>query len=147
MDGVLRPLFTSHERFRVEWGDCDPADIVFYPQYLKWFDTCTSSLFKNAGLPLHILFAEQGIIGIPIVDLKVRFIIPSSFGDELLAESKILEWRTSSFVIQHRLLKGKLLAVEGAETRVWTGRDPANPDRMKARPIPRDVIQKFSAEA
>ncbi len=131
----------------MEWGDCDPADIVFYPQYLKWFDTCTSSLFKNAGLPLQRLFAEQGIIGIPIVDLRVKFVIPSSFGDELLAESKILEWRTSSFVIQHRLLKGKLLAVEGTETRVWTGKDPTDPDRMKARPIPEDVIQKFSAVA
>lgn len=137
-------MFISHKRFRVEWGDCDPANIVFYPQYLKWFDACTSSLFKNAGLPLRTLFKEQGIIGIPIVDLKVRFIVPSGFGDELLAESQIMEWRKSSFLVQHRFLKGTVLAVEGVETRVWTGIDPANPDRMKSQPVPREIVEKFS---
>jgi 4-hydroxybenzoyl-CoA thioesterase len=137
-------MFVSRKQFRVEWGDCDPADIVFYPQYLKWFDACTSSLFENAGLPLRALFKEHEIIGIPIADLKVKFIIPSGFGDELLAESKILEWRRSSFVIQHRFLKGEALAVEGVETRVWTGIDPHNPQRMKSRPIPRQIVEKFS---
>jgi 4-hydroxybenzoyl-CoA thioesterase len=137
-------MFISKMRFRVEWGDCDPADIVFYPQYLKWFDACTTSLFENAGLSLPALFKEHGIIGIPVVDLKVRFIVPSGFGDELVAESKVLEWRRSSFLIQHRLLKGEVLAVEGVETRVWTGIDPDNPGRMKSRPVPREIIQRFS---
>lgn len=137
-------MFISHEHFRVEWGDCDPANIVFYPQYLKWFDACTSSLFKNAGLPLATLFKEHGIIGIPIVDLKVKFIVPSGFGDELLAESQIVEWRKSSFVVQHRFLKNKVLAVEGIETRVWTGIDPANPERMKSQSVPREIVERLS---
>ncbi len=138
-------MFISHERFRIEWGDCDPANIVFYPQYLKWFDACTSSLFKNAGLPLPALFKDQGIIGIPIVDLKVKFMVPSGFGEELLAESQIMEWRKSSFLVQHRFLKDEVvLAVEGIETRVWTGIDPANPDRMKSQPVPREIVEKFS---
>lgn len=138
-------MFISHERFRIEWGDCDPANIVFYPQYLKWFDACTSSLFKNAGLPLPALFKDQGIIGIPIVDLKVKFMVPSGFGDELLAESQIMEWRKSSFLVQHRFLKDEVvLAVEGIETRVWTGIDPANPERMKSQPVPREIIERLS---
>ncbi len=137
-------MFISKQRFRVEWGDCDPADIVFYPQYLRWFDACTTSLFENAGLPLPALFKEQGIVGIPIVDLKVKFIVPSSFGDELLAESTILEWRKSSFLVQHRFLKGEVLAVEGVETRVWTGIDPANQQRLRSRPVPKLVVERLS---
>ncbi len=90
------------------------------------------------------LFKEHGIVGIPVVDLKVRFIVPSRFGDELEAESSVLEWRRSSFVIQHRFLKGKVLAVEGVETRVWTGIDPEDPDRMKSRPVPREIVERFS---
>jgi 4-hydroxybenzoyl-CoA thioesterase len=139
-----RDMFISKMRFRVEWGDCDPADIVFYPQYLRWFDACTTSLFENAGLSLPDLFKEHGIIGIPVVDLKVRFIVSSGFGDKLEAESSVVEWRRSSFAIQHRFLKGKVLAVEGVETRVWTGIDPENPDRMKSRPVPKEVIERFS---
>jgi len=140
-------MFVSTKHLRVEWGDCDPANIVFYPQYLKWFDACTSALFENAGLPLPALFKEHRIIGIPIVDLKIRFLLPSGFGDELLAESKVLEWRRSSFLIQHQILKAGALAVEGVETRVWTGSDPENPDRMKSRPVPKDVVDRLSTPA
>ena len=78
------------------------------------------------------------------MDLKVRFILPSAFGDELVAESSVLEWRRSSFAIQHRFLKGEVLAVEGVETRVWTGIDPGNPAQMKSRPVPSEIIERFS---
>ena len=139
-------MFVSRKTFRVEWGDCDPADIVFYPQYLKWFDACTSALFEHAGLPLPALFRAQGMIGIPIVDLKVRFLLPSRFGDELTSQSAVLEWRKSSFVIQHQFFKTDALAVEGEETHVWTARDPDDPRRMKSRPIPPDIIERFRAE-
>jgi 4-hydroxybenzoyl-CoA thioesterase len=44
----------------------------------------------------------------------------------------------------HRLLKGDTLAVEGTETRVWVGRDPANPDKLKGLPIPAEVVASLS---
>src|SRR5450631_3898284 len=44
----LRKMLVSEKRFLVEWGDCDPANIVFYPRYLKWFDACTTGLFAAA---------------------------------------------------------------------------------------------------
>lgn len=138
-------MFVSQKQFRVEWGDCDPANIVFFPHYLRWFDACTSALFESAGLPLAVLFREQGIVGIPVVDLKVRFISPSRFGDELLVESRVLDWRRSSFLIEHRLSKDGLLAVECVATHVWTGRDPDNADRLKSRPVPKNVIEKLSS--
>jgi 4-hydroxybenzoyl-CoA thioesterase len=40
----------------------------------------------------------------------------------------------------HRLLKGDTLAVEGTETRVWAGRDPGNPEKLKGMPIPAEVV-------
>jgi len=137
-------MLVSEKRFLVEWGDCDPANIVFYPRYLKWFDACTTGLFAEAGIPTGALFKKHGVIGIPLVDLKVRFLVPSTVGDVLLARSGVLEWRKSSFLVQHRFFKGDVLAVEGVETRVWTGCDPSNPERMKSRPIPAEVRESLS---
>ncbi len=34
-------MLKNVHRIRVEWGDCDPAGIVFYPRYFEWFDRCT----------------------------------------------------------------------------------------------------------
>ena len=80
-------MFVSQKHLLVEWGHCDPAGIVFYPQYLAWFDDCTTALFGNAGMATRALFKEHGILGVPLVDVRVRFLIPSTFNDELLAES------------------------------------------------------------
>src|SRR5580700_10122139 len=117
-------MLVSHKRLLVEWGDCDPAGIVFYPRYLAWFDNCTTALFFAAGLPIQDLFRSHGVLGVPLVDVKAKFIVPSTFGDELLAETTVLEFRSSSFVLQHRFMKSGVVAVEGTETRVWAGLDP-----------------------
>lgn len=138
-------MFVNEREILVEWGHCDPAGIVFYPNYLAWFDDCTTALFQGAGLPTHALFQAHGIIGVPLVDLKVRFLASSTFNDTLLARSSVLEWRKTSFLLQHQFYKGEALAVEGVETRVWTGRDPENPRRLKSRSIPADVIERLSS--
>ena len=137
-------MLISKKGWVVEWGDCDPADIVFYPRYLEWFDACTTALFKSAGMPIEDLFKKFGVVGVPLVDVKARFILPSTFGDELLAESLVAEFRRSSFVLRHQIFRKDLLAVEGFETRVWTGRDPRDPARMKALGLAKEVKDKLS---
>jgi 4-hydroxybenzoyl-CoA thioesterase len=137
-------MFVSKKHLLVEWGHCDPAGIVFYPRYLEWFDDCTTALFANAGMPTRALFRAHAILGVPLVDVRVRFLVPSTFGDELLAESTVTEFRSSSFIIRHQFFKAGALAVEGFETRVWVGTDPTNPERMKSRPLPKEVIERLS---
>ena len=41
-------MFTSIRNIRIEWGDCDPAGIVFYPRYFAMFDTSTTTLVERA---------------------------------------------------------------------------------------------------
>jgi 4-hydroxybenzoyl-CoA thioesterase len=137
-------MFVSKKHLLVEWGHCDAAGIVFYPNYLAWFDDCTTALFTNAGMPIRALFRTHAVLGFPLVDVRVRFLVPSTFGDELQAESTVTEFRRSSFVIRHQFFKAGVLAVEGFETRVWAGTDPANPERMKSRPLPAEVIERLS---
>jgi 4-hydroxybenzoyl-CoA thioesterase len=138
-------MLVNRKRLLIEWGDCDPAGIVFYPRYVEWFDACTTALFLAAGMPIQQLFKSHGVVGFPLVDVKARFIVPSSFGDELIAESTVLEFRRSSFLLRHQYFKDRILAVEGVETRVWAGPDPSDPKRMKAQPLPADVIARLSA--
>jgi 4-hydroxybenzoyl-CoA thioesterase len=140
-------MLMNQRRILVEWGDCDPAGIVYYPRYLAWFDDCTSALFASAGLPIQNLFKSYGIFGVPLVDVKARFLVASTYGDELLAESTVTEFRGSSFVVRHNFFKEKALAVEGYEIRVWAGHDPNNPERMKSQKLPREVIERFTSPA
>jgi len=116
---------------------------VFYPRYFEWFNACTAALFAAAGISSHALHDQYGLAGIPMVDTRAKFFIPSTFEDELTVESELLEFRRSSFDIRHRMLKEGNLAVECFETRVWTVRDPADPARLRALPVPAEVIARF----
>jgi 4-hydroxybenzoyl-CoA thioesterase len=138
-------MLTNRRTIHVEWGDCDPAGIVYYPRYFAYFDNCTSALFEAAGLPKHQMLKAYGIVGIPMVDTRARFLAPSHFGDDVVVQSSISEWRRSSFDVQHRLFKGDVLAVECSETRVWAVRSKANPDEIEGQPVPQDVIARFGA--
>ena len=137
-------MLTSARNILIEWGDCDPAGIVFYPRYFAWFDACTAGLFAAAGLPKPQMIEKYNLLGIPMVDTRARFIVPSKFGDEVRIESTIIEFRRSSFDVRHQLFRGEALAVEGFETRVWTIRDPANPERIKSQAIPAEVLALFT---
>jgi 4-hydroxybenzoyl-CoA thioesterase len=137
-------LINTHQ-VTVEWGHCDPAGIVYFPNYFTYFDASTNALFLRAlGCNKYEMLKRYGIIGIPLVDVGARFIVPSTFGDVVTIESTIAEVRRSSFRMLHRLLKGDTLAVEGTETRVWVGRDPGNPDKLKGMPIPAEVVAKLT---
>jgi 4-hydroxybenzoyl-CoA thioesterase len=136
-------LLTNIRKILVEWGDCDPAGIVYYPRYFEWFDASTAALFAAAGVSNGVMHKAYKILGIPMVDTRAKFFIPSRFEDELVVESTVLEFRRSSFDVYHRILKNGMLAVEGFETRVWTIRDSDNPDILKSQPIPAEVIASF----
>jgi 4-hydroxybenzoyl-CoA thioesterase len=85
------------------------------------------------------MLRHYDIIGCPMVDTRARFLRPSTFGDEVTIETSVSELRRSSFDVRHRLLKADELAVEGFETRVWTGHDRTNLGRLKSRLIPAEV--------
>jgi len=111
---------------RIEWGDCDPAGIVYFPRYFAIFGASTTALFEHAlGMTKYQFLKHYGCLGYPMVDARARFFIPTRYGDDVVVETTVSEVKRSSFSIEHRLLKDGKLAAEGFETRVWVGGDPA----------------------
>lgn len=77
--------------------------------------------------------------------MRARFLIPTRYGDDVVVETTVSEIKRSSFSIEHRLFKEGKLAAEGFETRVWVGREPSDPDKIKSTPIPAAVVERLSA--
>ena len=136
-------MLKNRKKIRVEWGDCDPARVVFYPRYFAYFDACTHSLFERAGLSRRNMQEKYQIVGIPLVEVRARFMAPSQFGEEIVVESCVGAFRNRSFQVQHKLYKGEKLAVEAFEIRVLAVQSADDPDKVTARPIPPDVIKRF----
>ncbi len=136
--------FIYRRQLTIEWGQCDPAGIVFNPRFFEMFDASSWALFEAAlGVKPQELAAAYGIIGIALVDARANFLKPAKFGDAIEIASRVSQFRRSSFDVEHRLSVNGELAVEGGETRVWAVRDKANPDKITSAAIPPEVIAKF----
>ena len=72
MERGVMPL-TSRYEIMVEWGDCDPAGIVYYPSYFKWCDQATYRLFLKAGLRRDDVSSGQWREGTPLVAAECSF--------------------------------------------------------------------------
>jgi 4-hydroxybenzoyl-CoA thioesterase len=127
----------------VHWGDTDPAQIVFYPNYFEWFDQSTRLFFDSVGLDWDSLGRKYGIAGLPIIEAKARFIAPSMFRDEIVVETHISKWSDKTFELSHAVLNRGVRAVEGYEIRVWAQKRPDDPSRLKAVPIPQEIKAAF----
>ena len=136
-------MVVNQYRRRVEFGDCDPARIVFYPRYFAWFDEATWRLFESVGFPPDVLRTQFGFAGFPIGEAKSKFSAPSRFFDEVVIESHIGTWRDKSFDVVHRVTNGGTLVAEGMETRIWCEAHPDDPTRLKAKPVPRPIVEKL----
>ena len=86
----------------VDFADCDPARIVFYPRYFDWFDRATERMFRSRGLPWAQMFPDYRMAGVALVDASASFRGPSRFGDQIVIESWVGEWRSKVFVVEHR---------------------------------------------
>ena len=138
-------MLTNIRKTRIEWGDCDPAGIIFYARYFDIFDVSTTMLVERAlGMNKREYLKIYDFLGHPLVETRARFCLPTRFGDEVEIETKVVACGRSSFKIEHRLTSAGALAVEGFETRVWVVRHPDDPRRMKSQPIPAEVVAKLT---
>jgi 4-hydroxybenzoyl-CoA thioesterase len=138
-------MLTNTRTLRIEWGDCDPAGIVFYPRYFAMFDTSTAYLMERAaGMSKFDYLKHYKFVGHPIVETRAIFRVPTRFGDEVSIETAVVACGRSSIKIEHRLSKAGVLAVEGFETRVFVAHDPDDPEKLKSQPIPPDLAARLT---
>jgi 4-hydroxybenzoyl-CoA thioesterase len=131
---------SSIHRMRIAFSDCDPAQIVFFANYFKWFDTSSREFFTACGVPSwRETTAERGIIGTPLVDAQATFSNSATYGEDIEIESWIEKWGGKSFVMRHVARRGDTVLSEGREVRVFATQHPDDPLRIKAVPIPEDI--------
>ena len=136
------------KKFRTEkiiyLGECDSQGIVNYPNYFTWFDRNCQKLFSSVGLPLHKMFKEYDINGVPIVEATSKFKAPARSDDVVKIETWVNQWNGKIFIVEHRLIKDGDVVIEGREVRAWVVRDLSRPSGIRAAQVPEEVIARFT---
>ena len=125
---------------QVTFGDCDPAGIVFFPNFSKWMDASSLNFFVKCGVPTwRDLVKTTGIIGTPLLEINTKFMRPATYGETLQIHTSVEEWQGKVFIPKHVVIRGEDVLCEGRETRAVCIRPPGNPDGIKAIPVPEDI--------
>ena len=125
---------------RVEFGDCDPASIVWFPNFSRWIDAASRHFFVQCGVPSWEETEKTlGVIGTPLVDVHSRFMRTATYGDLLDIHTSIREWREKSFVQCYRVMRGDEAIMESDEVRVFAARRADNPKAIRALLIPPEI--------
>ena len=97
MSAVAKPWFESEKQIR--FHHCDPAGIVFYPQYFVLFHELLEDWFdRGLGLDYAAFVSEQRR-GLPTAHIDCDFRIPSKIGDSVQMRLTVTRLGNSSITL------------------------------------------------
>ena len=127
---------TNETEQRVYYSDTDHGGVVYYANYLKWFEIGRTEILRKAGFD-YSDFEKQGII-VPVVEVKCNFKFPAQYNDLIIIKTSIDNIGNSSIKFIYEIIRkkdNKLLA-EGYTVNVFV-----NKKEMKSTKIP-DKLRK-----
>jgi acyl-CoA thioester hydrolase len=138
---------TTHQ-VRVRYAETDQMGIVYYANYLVWFELGRVELLRSLGLAYSQLEKEHECI-LPVVEATCRYRSPARYDDEILIETRPAMLRGSVLKFAYRILREgsgdaePTLLAEGETVHVVCD------DQLKRKALPEhyaDALQKLLPE-
>jgi len=120
--------------WRVSFEETDAAGVVYYGNYLRFFERGRTEHLRQAGVSVRDL-AGKGIL-FPVVRVEVDYRAPAAYDDLLRVESEVASLGRASVVFFQRVLRegdGRVLC-EGTVTLACVDK------RLKPRRMPAEVL-------
>ena len=129
-----RPDYSFEREVLVRFAHCDPAGIIFFPQYLVLFNGLVEDWF-NEGLGIgYAHFIGERRCGLPIVKLDCEFKAPSKMGERLTLALSVTRIGNSSIALRLSASAGGQLRVVSNQVLVTTSLDT-----NRSIPVPDDL--------
>jgi acyl-CoA thioester hydrolase len=120
---------------RVRYAETDQMGIVYYANYLVWFEIGRVELMRSLGLAYSQLEREHQCI-LPVIEASCRYRSPARYDDEILIETRPSLLRESVIKFAYRILRK---APEGQDAAVLAEGETVHvvcDDQMKRKPLP-----------
>ena len=109
-------IFTISRTIR--FHHCDPAGIVFYPQFFYLLHEAQEDFLAHIGFPQHLLI-QRGV-GVPIVDLKTEFLGMCRYGDDVTISLALSRLGNASIGMQYEINSGQLRKLKATAVIVYS---------------------------
>ena len=122
---------------RVYWEDTDAGGIVFYANYLKFFERARTEWLRSFGIEQQRLKETTGGMFV-VAETTLRYLRPARLDDELIVTARMqVSGRASMTILQQALLKNSVLC-EGRIRIGWVDAASLQPSR-----IPQNIIERL----
>ena len=130
------PVAADHAlRVRVYWEDTDAGGIVYYANYLKFFERARTEWLRASGVEQGLLREQTGVMFV-VADVQLRYRAPARLDDVLTITVAVREQAAASFQLQQQAWRGDTLLVEGT-VRIGC----VDSQRLRPARIPAVVLQ------
>ena len=89
--------------YRVIYGDTDQMGVVYYANYLRWFETGRSELLREIGVP-YLQIEQQGI-HFPVAEVSCRYAQSGYYDDVIEIETQVAEIGRASVIFTYRIVR------------------------------------------
>jgi acyl-CoA thioester hydrolase len=86
---------------RVIYGDTDQMGVVYYANYLRWFERGRSELLRQLGLPYATI--EENGYHFPVVEVSCRYHQSARYDDLIRIETEIAEIGRATLTFHYRI--------------------------------------------
>ena len=101
-----------HHTLRVYWEDTDAGGVVFFANYLKFFERARTEWLRAMGFGQERLRSDTGAMFV-VADTAVRFMAPARLDDELRVTVRIVDSGRVAMNIAQQAWRGTQLLAEG----------------------------------
>ena len=122
---------------RVYWEDTDAGGIVFYANYLKFFERARTEWLRSLGIGQQQLKASTGGMFV-VAQTSVRYLRPARLDDELMVTASLQQSGRASMTIEQQVLLKDTLLCEGSIRIGWV-----DASSMQAARIPLTIIESL----
>ena len=130
----------------LQWSECDPAGIIFSPHYLRWMVEGVTEMFLSFGVDPHLLLEGNLRRGLPVLEQHLRYRKPAMLHDRIEHVIEVAKVGTKSLTFEHRMYRGETCLIEATDVRVWGVHPIANPEALRAVPIPVEILAHLVAK-
>ena len=121
------PRFTTP--IRVRYAETDAAGVVYYGNYLTYFEVVRVELLRALGHPITAI-EERGVL-LPVVEARLKYLRPARLDDLLEVSASVESIGPASFAFDYEVTRDGLLLVAG-----WTRLAVCERDTGRAMPMP-----------
>jgi acyl-CoA thioester hydrolase len=124
-------------QIRVIYGDTDQMGVVYYANYLRYFEAARNEFIRAKGLRYRDFEADYRL-RLPVAEAAVSYKQPARYDDLLTVEISLAQARRASARFEYRLLRGEELLATGHTIHACVDLDG------RVQRMPRELLERLS---